>query len=172
VAHVFVAGEEVTADKLNDLSRAKGIIASTPIGTSSDCTTAGSITNSITFTAEADRAYAVNVLTPVIDNQATAAQTGIVTIRWAVGASVAISDALIAKAISNTPGSTGSSTAGSAAETVGLVALLNDPAAGQTTIGVGLAASSASSNVRFLASGTTGPNANGVFYIEDIGPAI
>jgi hypothetical protein len=152
-------------------ARAKGVKGSTPIGTSASANTTGIITDSVTFTAEAGRAYRVNVLTPVIDNDASASQTAVVSIRWAAGASVAITDALIAKAVQNTPPTTTSNSPGSAAETVAMVAYLNNPAAGQVTVGVGLAALSASSTIRFLASGTSGPNANGVFVVEDVGPA-
>lgn len=152
-------------------ARARGVVGSSPIGTSADVGTTEVITNSITFTALAGRAYRVNVLTPVLDNQATAAQTAIVNVRWAAGATVTNASTLIAKGINNTPGATGSTTPGSAAETLSLVGYLNNPAAGSVTVGVGLAAASASSNVRFLASGTLGPNANGVFVVEDIGPS-
>ncbi len=150
---------------------APGVMGSTPIGTSADVTTTEVITDTVTFVAEAGRAYRVSVMTPVLDNQATAGQTAIVTIRYASGPSVTNADALVGKAVNTVPGATASSTPGSAAETVTMVAFINNPPAGQLTVGVGLAASSASSNVRFLASGTTGPNANGVFVVEDVGAA-
>lgn len=152
-------------------TRAKGVVGSTPIGTSSSADTTGLITDSITFTAEAGRAYRVSVLTPVVDNDGSASQTAVVTLRWATGASVTIGGTLIAKGVQNTPPTTTSSTPGSSAETLALIGYLNNPGAGQVTIGVGLAALSASSTIRFLASGTSGPNANGVFVVEDVGPS-
>lgn len=152
-------------------ARAKGVVGQSAIGTSSSANTTGIITNSVTFIAEANRAYRVNVLTPVVDNDGSANQTAVVTIRWATGASVAIGGTLIAKGVQNTPPTTTSSTPGSSAETLSLVGYLNNPGAGQVTVGVGLEALSASSTIRFLASGTSGPNANGVFVVEDIGPS-
>lgn len=152
-------------------ARAKGVVGQTPIGTSASANTTGIITNSVTFIAEANRAYRVSVLTPVVDNDGTANQTAVVTIRWATGASVVIGSTLIAKGVQNTPPTTTSSTPGSSAETLALVGYLNNPGAGQVTVGVGLEALSASSTIRFLASGTSGPNANGVFVVEDIGPS-
>ena len=149
----------------------RGVKGSAPIGTSASANTTGIITNSVTFTAEAGRAYRVNVLTPAIDNDGSASQTAVITIRWVAGASVAITDTLIAKGVQNTPATTTSTSPGSAAETAAMVAYLNNPGAGQVTVGIGLAALSASSTIRFLASGTSGPNANGVFVVEDIGPA-
>lgn len=152
-------------------ARAKGVVGSVSVGTSADATTTEVITDTVTFTAEAGRAYRVSVLTPVLDNSATAAQTAIVTIRSAAGASVTNADTLLAKAINNVPPGTVSSTPGTAAETVALVGYINNPAAGQRSVGLGLAAASASSNVRFLASGTTGPDKAGWLVVEDVGPA-
>lgn len=170
----FFAGQVLEADDLNDeindLTRAKGFIATTPIGTSASANTAGIITNSITFTAEAGRMYEVNALTPVVDNDGTGAQTAIITLRWAVGPTVVIGDSLAAKAVVNMPGATSSSTPGTAAETVTLFGLLAPPA-GQFTVGIGLAMLSATTTGRFLASGTSGPNANGILMVKDIGLA-
>lgn len=151
-------------------ARAKGVVGAASIGTSADVGTTEVITDSVTFTAEAGRAYRVSVMTPVLDNQATASQTAITTIRWASGATVSNAGSLIAKGIGNTPGVTGSSSPGSAAETITMIGYINNPPAGQVTVGLGLAASSASSNVRYLASGTTGPDKAGILFVEDVGP--
>ena len=159
-----------TVDVGNSMPR--GLVGRAAIGTSSDQNTTGAITDSVTFTAEANRCYRVSVLTPVLDNQTggTVAQTAIITLRWAAGGSVTMGGTLIAKAINNVPSGGSSSTAGSAATTSSLVGVINNPSAGTTTVGVGLNASSAGSDVRFLASGTTGPDSNGSIIVEDIGP--
>jgi hypothetical protein len=150
--------------------RAKGVIAQTNVGISGDYVTE-TIAASVTFTAEANRMYRVTVVTPVIDNQGTGAQTGIVTLRHATGGSVTAAGTLVGKAVSNAPGSTGSSTAGSAAETVTLVGWINNPAAGQLTVGVGLAPTGATA-VRFLSGGTSGPDYIPQLVVEDAGAAI
>lgn len=149
--------------------RAKGILARVPVGTSADIGTTETITASVSFTAEPGRDYRISLTTPVIDNQGTGAQTGIVTARWAAGGSVSAAGNLIAKGVGNTPGSTGSSTAGSAAETVTIVGPFYPNVAGQVTVGVGLAALSAVTNVRFLQAGTVGPDLIPELIVEDIG---
>lgn len=159
----------LTAQVASELAaRAKGVVKTANVGTSSDADTTGIITDSLTFTAEAGRSYRVSVLTPVLDNQANVAQTAITVIRWAAGASVTVGGTAIAKDVTNTPATNVSATAGSAAETAQLVTHFA-PGAGQVTVGIHLAASSAASAIRFLASGTTGPDLTGKFIIEDIG---
>lgn len=153
------------------VARAKGLVDRVQVGTSTDVGTTEVITDDITFTVEAGRAYKVTVVTPVLDNQATAAQTAVVTLRHAAGGSVSNSATLIGKAVKNVPAATGSSTPGSAAVTTMLVGWIEGAAAGTRTVGLGLAALSSGSDVRFLASGTSGPDSYGVFSVEDAGPA-
>jgi hypothetical protein len=148
---------------------AKGIVARVPVGTSADIGTTETITASGSFTAEAGRDYEITLTTPVLDNQGTGAQTAIVTARWAAGASVSNAGNLIAKGDNNTPGSTGSSTAGSAAETVTIHGSFYPNIAGQVTVGVGLAALSATTNIRFLQAGTVGPDLIPELIVKDIG---
>lgn len=150
--------------------RAKGVIAEVAVGTSADVT-AEAITDAVTFTAEAGRRYKVTVITPVIDNQGTGAQTGVVTLRHAAGASVTAGGTIIGKYVGNAPGSTGSSTPGSSAETATLVGWINNPSAGQRTVGVGLAATGVTA-VRFLAAGTVGPDYIPQLVVEDAGAAL
>lgn len=152
-------------------TRGKGVVASVVVGTSSDIGTTETITASATFNAEAGRAYRVSLTTPVLDNQASASQTAIVTLRHAAGATVTSAGTIIAKAVRNTPATTASTSAGSAAETATAVGWINGAAAGQRTVGVGLAAASASSNVRFLAGSTIGPDITPTLVVEDVGPA-
>lgn len=149
----------------------RGVVGSAVVGTSADTGTTEVITNSVTFTASAGRAYRVSLGTPVLDNQGSAAQTAIVTLRWAPGATVNNSGTVIAKAVRNTPAVTGSTTAGSAAETASLTGWIRNPGAGQVTVGVGLAAQSGSSNIRFLAGSTIGPDLTPLLVVEDAGPA-
>lgn len=148
----------------------RGAMVRTITGTTADIGTTETIVFSATFTAEANRIYRVTLTTPVLDNQASAANTAIVTLRWAAGASVTSGGTLIGKATNNVPPTTASSTAGSAAETVTIGGEMNNIAAGQTTVGVGLAALSASSNVRFLQAGTVGPDFQPYLTVWDEGP--
>ena len=154
-----------------DAAAARGVAAAGTVPLSGDVGTTETITASLTWTALAGRAYRVSVMTPALDNQASAAQTAIVTLRHAAGASVSNTGTLIAKAIANVPPTTTSTNPGAAAETVTLVAFINNPGAGQRTVGVGLAALSGSSNVRFLPGNTAGPDLNPSFVVEDCGPA-
>lgn len=148
----------------------KGAVNRVQLGTTADIGTTETITHSVTFTAEANRMYRVTLSTPVIDNQATAANTAIVTLRYAAGASVTAGGTLVGKGTKNVPATTTSTTAGDAAETVTVNGELNNIAAGQTTVGVGLAALSASSNVRFLVAGTVGPDFQPYLTVWDEGP--
>lgn len=150
---------------------ARGVVAQVAVNSSADIGTTETITHSVTFTAAAGRAYRVSLTTPVLDNQGSASQTAIVTLRHAAGATVTNTGTLIGKAVRNTPAVTGSTTAGSAAETTTVLGWINNPGAGQRTVGVGLAAQSASSNIRFLAGSTIGPDMTPLLVVEDAGPA-
>lgn len=151
-------------------ARAKGVVSAGSTTSSGDVGTTETIISSRTFTAEANRCYRVSYTTPVLDNQGTASQTAIVTLRHAAGASVTNAGTLIAKAINNVPPTTTSTSPGTAAETATLVGWINNAPAGQRTVGVGLAALSASSNIRTLAANTVGPDLNPLLVIEDVGP--
>lgn len=159
----------VDVAEANFVAFPKGVVGNTTIGSSSDVGVTETITDSITFTAVANRCYEVVAMTPVLDNQATAAQSAIVTLRHASGASVTSAGTLIAKATNNLPPTTTSTNAGTAAETATLVGYINNVAAGQRTVGIGLAAQAAS-NIRFLAAGTIGPDISPFFVVKDIGP--
>ncbi len=147
---------------------AKGIIGRTAVGTSADIGATETMLSSVTFTAEANRCYEVSLNTPVLDNQGTGNQTAIVTLRYAAGASVANTDTLIGKSIKNCPATDGSTTAGAAAVTTYVTGLINNAAAGQTTVAVGLTRDG-STDIRFLAAGTEGPDLSPYLTVKDIG---
>lgn len=148
---------------------AKGTIGRTAVGTSADIGASETITNSVTFTAEANRCYKVSLNTPVLDNQGTGAQTAIITLRYAAAGSVTSAGTLIAKSIKNCPASTGSATAGAAAVTTFIQGIISGAAAGTTTVGVGLTRDG-TTDIRFLVAGTEGPDFSPYLLIEDIGP--
>lgn len=149
----------------------RGAVARVAVNTSSDIGATETITHSVTFTALADRCYRVSVTTPMVDNQGTGAATGIVTLRYAAGASVTNAGTLIAKATVNVNSTTTSTTPGDAAVTTTLVGHINDAAAGQTTVGIGLTRAG-TTNVRFLAGTTIGPDFTPYLLVEDIGIAL
>lgn len=166
-----VETELVRIDAAIAVPWARGAKARVILGTTADIGGTETIVFNVTFTAEADRCYKVTAMTPVLDNQGTGAQTGIVTLRYVAGAGpVTNAGTLIAKAVQNGPASTGSSTAGSAAQTVTLIGHINDPSAGSVNVGIGLTRSG-TTDIRFLQAGTIGPDFQPYLLVEDIGPA-
>lgn len=166
-----VAGNPtVDVAEANLLTFARGVLGTEIVGTSANVGITETITDSVTFTAIANRCYRVSVTTPVLDNDATAANTAIVTLRHAAGATVTAADTIIGKAVANLPATGVSTTPGDAAVTVTVLGLINNAAAGQRTAGLGLATLTSASNVRFLAGTTSGPDHSPYLVVEDIGP--
>ncbi len=152
------------------VSLPRGRKARVQVGTSADVGATETITNNVTFTAEANRCYRVSVVTPPIDNQGAGVQSPIVTLRYVAGAGpVTNAGTLIARATCNGPSTTGSTVIGNAAVTTTLIGHINNPAAGTTNVGIGLTRLG-TTDVRFLVAGTIGPDFTPYILIEDIGP--
>ncbi len=152
--------------------RPRGAVARVILATTADIGATETTVANVTFTALASRMYKVTAMTPVIDNQGSGAQTGIVTLRWVAGAGpVTNAGTLIAKATVNGPATTGSTTAGAAAETATLIGHINGPAAGSVNVGI-LLTRSGTTDIRFLQAGTIGPDFQPYLLVEDIGPSL
>lgn len=161
---------QVPSDFFNEASVAgKGLVAWTALTFFAD-TTAETLMDSITFTAESNRIYKCSFVGGVIDNQDAGANGYYSCIRAAGGSSVTTSGTPVAKSSGRTQTGT-ASTGADPGVTVNYNGLLFISNGGTVTVGVFLASSTANP-VRLLTSSTIGPNLSAVLYIEDIGPNI